>query len=531
MRFSIKNPLTAIALPLGILAALPLCFDSVSYLAFLLQIPLAYLLICSAKEDKVTLKKRYLQGLLYFLGYFCLCFSWFISMYPLEFTGLSKGGAVVVVLAGCVGLSLLQALLSALAFVIFELSARTQIIKNHPILLPVIYSALFTILFYIQTLTWAGTPWGMPYLSQHKNLLLIQTASLFGSHFLNFIISAVNAFAAYALYSFRRSFDKKRAITSLAVAAAIFVSNFAVSTVLYLIPEDENAKKVTVTAIQANISSNEKWSTSAFGSYCQHRELTESAEKSDIILWPETAITDTLKKDGTYYRGISSMAKRLDTTIIVGAFYGDSYTSLFAFYPDGSVDESIYSKRHLVPFGEFVPMKQTLEFLIPPLSKLTMYSANLKKGDGTELFNTPYGKAGGLICFDSIFPALARESTADGAEILLVATNDSWFSDSIGVYQHKAQSVFRSVENGKYTLRSAATGISCVIDSNGRVLAESEPLTTATVTAEAKMLTQRTLYSYIGDTFVYLCIAFVILPLCFEIYSKIKHKNSETQKA
>ena len=145
-------------------------------------------------------------------------------------------------------------------------------------------------------------------------------------------------------------------------------------------------------------------------------------------------------------------------------------------YPDGSMDEVVYAKRHLVPFGEYVPWRPLIEVLIPPLTEINMLSSDFAPGEGTALVSTPFGKVGGLICFDSIYECLTLDSVRDGAELLVLPTNDSWFTDSAAVYMHSAQARLRAIESGRWIVRSADTGISSVIDPRGRSHEELAPL-------------------------------------------------------
>ena len=138
------------------------------------------------------------------------------------------------------------------------------------------------------------------------------------------------------------------------------------------------------------------------------------------------------------------------------------------------------------------------------------------------------GRLGSLICFDSIYEQLALESTRDGAELFLVSTNDSWFFDSAGVYQHQSQSQLRAIECGRYFVRSANTGISTVISPDGELLAWIDPLERGYAVAEVEPTDTRTLYSVIGNTFVYLCIAGVAALAGVGIWRKYKKRETQT---
>ena len=169
----------------------------------------------------------------------------------------------------------------------------------------------------------------------------------------------------------------------------------------------------------------------------------------------------------------SDLAVRCNATVVVGGFVeGEELdeNSLIFVSPDGSIEEKVYSKRHLVPFGEYVPLRKLITTLIPPLAEISMLSEDLAPGTDSNVVDTAAGKLGGLICFDSIYETIALDSVRDGAEIIVLGTNDSWFLDSAAVYMHNAQAKLRAVETGRYIVRSANTGISSIIDPSSESL-------------------------------------------------------------
>ncbi|MEG1457607.1 MAG: apolipoprotein N-acyltransferase, partial [Bacilli bacterium] len=160
-----------------------------------------------------------------------------------------------------------------------------------------------------------------------------------------------------------------------------------------------------------------------------------------------------------------------------------------------------YSKRHLVPFGEYIPFKKSLEKIIPSMKDFQLMG-ELDPGDGFYLQKTEHGKIGGIICFESIFPSIVRGSVNEGAELIILVSNDSWFKDSSAVYQHHKQAIMRAVENNRYIVRAANTGISSFIDNKGRVIEETELLKEEVVNSKVSMISDRSIYSVVGDIIV-----------------------------
>ena len=104
---------------------------------------------------------------------------------------------------------------------------------------------------------------------------------------------------------------------------------------------------------------------------------------------------------------------------------GNYYNALFMVEPDGTFHEEFYAKRHLVPFGEYVPMREVIMTLIPPLAELSALDNDVSPGEGTMLFDTAWGKLGSLICFDSIYEQLTLDSVRDGANLMMISRHSS----------------------------------------------------------------------------------------------------------
>ncbi len=526
MRF--RAPLLFFA---GLFAAAPTSFTALAPLAFVAFIPTLLLLFSDFLKPALTHKPRryYGLGLCFSMGYFMMTFHWFLSMWPLDFvSGMTRLGAVGVIAAACVGLPFLASVGFAFLFYLLAYLSRTRTVRRYPLLLPFAFAAGWTWFAFTQTLTFAGVPWGAQLaLSQHQNLLLVSSASFFGSYFVTFVIAAVNALLAFGILRF---FEGERKVGRLcaALAAGIFVLNFALSSLAYLLPVRES-EKINVAVLQGNFSSAEKWKSDIdmLETYATLAKEA-AAEGATLILWPETAIPYGLTNDVYAKTYLPRLAQETGATHVVGAYSYEQgedgervrRNSLFLFRPDGSVSGQLYHKRHLVPFGEYVPMEWLVDTLFPALGNLEMLNdgSRVTAGDDPALFEEDWGTLGGLICFDSIYPALARDSVAAGAELLLVGTNDSWFFDSRAVYQHNGQAVLRAIENGRYVLRSANTGISSIITAKGEIVDEIPVLTRGQLTAEVSLIEGNTLYTQIGDLFVLLAAVAFHLPFAVELY-------------
>ncbi len=316
-----------------------------------------------------------------------------------------------------------------------------------------------------------GFPWFQPGYSQHGYVPLIQMASL-GS------VSLVTLWLAFLNVLLWRALVGDARLRSALSAALLLLLPWAWGTRVLDAAPKPRGTAVTVALVQGNIPGEMKWS----GNHQREilatfLDLSERAAAGDprpaLIIWPETAT-------GSYLR------RQLDQTMAVSAFAARQRVPVFSglpdwrlgpdgkvqyvngaalFGPDGTLSP-VYAKRHLVPFGERMPF----QWLIPPLGAISLGQAEWTPGSGTVLFPSAAGPFACLVCFESIFPDLARADVRRGARWLVNITNDEWFGNSMALHQHAAMAPFRAVENHVPLARCANTGVTLMADANGRVV-------------------------------------------------------------
>ena len=499
----------------GIFSALPLIFSKIGFIGWISIAPAAYVLINLARNKEIKLSRLYLAALVFFESYFLVVFHWFLAMYPLEFTGISKGAAVFVVLIAWFGVSLIESLVYSLAFLAFGalLRQRKWQSTSSVLLMPLAAASLFVVFEWIQTLDWWGVPWGRLCLGQINSIELFGSASVLGSYFVTFCIVAVNFFLAFCVLSK----DKKQTVCAVC-ALSVFLLNISLGVAADLTYRDSD-RSVRAAAIQGNNPNSNVWDEGSLERMLEvHERLTREAtgNGAEIVVWSETAFPLEFFKTDILTERVSELAKETDTTILVSAFTQSEqsdtiYVSVIEAKPDGSYGESIYNKQRLVPFGEFVPMKDLLTKLIPPLSQLKTLDDNIASGKDSTVLYTDNAVIGAAICYDSIFESVVRASVNNGAELLVVSTNDSWFGTSAALDMHNAQSVLRAVETGRYVVRSANTGISSIISPRGEMLQSLSCGVEGYVVSDVALNTHVTPYMIIGNLFVYICICFCLL--------------------
>lgn len=225
--------------------------------------------------------------------------------------------------------------------------------------------------------------------------------------------------------------------------------------------------------VQTDFDPNAKWDPQRLQEHLVMAEaMTASVaanKAADFILWPEAALPLSLESEA-YVSRLTGLTKAVDTPLVIGTIdrRGAGYGNAVAVIAAEGVQKPVYAKRHLVPFGEYVPFADFL-----PLRKVVPISEDCVAGTGPALLplTTRRGHtfmAGALVCYEDVFPELAREHALAGADVLFVVTNDAWYGREAGAYQHAAHSVLLAAATGLPVVRCGNAGWSGTIDSLGR---------------------------------------------------------------
>ena len=516
----------------GLATATPLLFPKLGFFQWLSLIPMAIVLIAIAGDEKVRPFRVYGLGMIFYMSYYSVIYHWFLYMYPLDFVGLTPALSVVVVLLGCFGIAFVQAIFSSLGFVAFVVISKTRLVRKYPLFMPFVMASIFVVAEWWQTIGWWGMPWGKLAIGQVSFGLLVKSSAIFGPYFVSFIIVAFSFLLAMAIMN-----KTSRRKIALAVAMSLFCLNLALGTIISLGYSEGDGKVVRVAAAQGNVPSGEKWSGGYPALIEMYGEITAlaAADGADMIVWPETALPCDINTEKYQYikEAVREIAVENDITILISTFTTDEesgmyYNSLYEITSDGEFGSDVYKKQKLVPFGEFVPMRDIVVAIFPPLADINMLQSDLKAGDEATVINGEHGKIGCGICFDSAYETVVLDAVRGGAEMIALSTNYSWFKDSRALNMHNAHSQLRAIESGRYVVCSGNTGISSVIDPMGNVLDEVGALERGYAMADVSLRNEPTVYSVIGNSFVYLCMTFTVcLPIASTVLRTRKEQDIE----
>lgn len=515
----------------GILIGLSIVFAEIGIISYVALVPLAYAMYKRMSEAGYSAKKAYLDGFLFYMFFDIVTFHWITYFYPLDFAGIGNIEAIFIILLGWIGLSALQSAFSALVFVLVWKFIKTSTYQRHPILLAPFAAALFAINEWTQTFTWAGVPWARIAISQTKMPILMQSASVLGSYFLTFIVVLINILIAFFIIC-----PNKRRKYAFALLS-VFVFNLALGVAIYFTPSVDEEREIKVASVQGNsyYEMDFLWPSRVLDVYSK---LTRDAVENgaELVIWPEGTfaldIHDKILIEGNSLCEISvlvsALAKELGVTIALGTYCNDEekiHSSMSVFYPDGSSHINAYAKRRPVPFGEFLPFENLVLSIAPVLAQINAFSS-LDEGERSTYFYSDKSddslKVGTLICFDSIYDQLGIDSAKEGAEIFIIPSNDSWFFDSRALNMHHAQNILRTVEQRKYSINCGNTGITSIVNYRGEVISSMPIETEGYIIGTVYASSGRSVYSYIGNLFVYLCVATVITVFAYDAVSRKK---------
>jgi len=395
----------------------------------------------------------------------------------------------------------------------------------------VVIPAVWVSLEYLRSHLLSGLGWNLLAYSQTSWPELIQAAEWTGAWGVSYLIVLVNVAIAGLLV---KGHSLRRAVSHTATAAGCAL--LAVGYGAWRMPQLAGTGAVRVAVVQGNIPQEEKWDDAHRGDIlARYASLTNTAAetKPSLIVWPETSVPGSLSIDEALTQQVIALARRLERPLLVGApiptIANTRVTlrnSAMLVDPEGALQQR-YDKLHLVPFGEFVPFERVMPWLrnlLPPIGDFSpgrdftvFHLRSRLKAEGPRSGLEPRASSlelqfSVLICFEDIFPELARRFVQRGAQLLLVITNDAWFGPTAAAYQHAQASTFRAVELRVPVARAANTGWSGCIDAAGRWIGSvrdssgAELFTEGTYTCDLPLGPGNSVYRRWGDWFAGLCL-------------------------
>jgi len=415
---------------------------------------------------------------------------------------------------------------------------------------------------YSHSLSEVSFPWITLGNSQAYDLPRMQIAeytSVYGLSFLVLCFNVIGFVVVTNLATRTWTIRSRAAMLAGAILVTLYVAPWIygkIEIARYSVSPGADALRVGV--VQPNIDPWEKWNShgeSPWASYDKQladylRETRALAQqRADMVVWPETAIPFRilLPGNGIYWRWLRGNLDTSGVSVLTGlpftVFYDSAHAPLTASYDPvrkRSYDDfnsttllvpghdvgPIYKKIVLVPFAERIPYAATFSFLMEPL-KWNVGIGMWGKGSDTIVFSLPLkegreAKFASMICYESVYPNFVREFVHRGAQFLVIITNDSWWGNTSGAYQHAAYASFRAIENRRWIVRAANGGISGFIDPAGTYHNETTLYTAAAFSGTIGLSEELSFYARHGDMFARSCAG---LAVVFFIVTFLPQRN------
>ena len=346
-----------------------------------------------------------------------------------------------------------------------------------------------------------GFSWGLIGYTQHSGGSLLPLARVGGVAFVSVAVVAINALIAEAFASRPR----RSAVLAVLIAALVLLPGL-----LPLGLAGRAAGTLDVAAVQGNVPRERftglgrrgRVGPEDFTIVDNHMRVTErllGQPKPDLIVWPENSFDRDPRLNADMFDPVVSVLNRIGAPLLAGAILdapdGRFTNTNLLIEPNGEITQR-YDKVHLVPFGEYVPW-HFFRSLVPALDR--ELPSNAIAGKRLVVFRVGTARVGTLVCFESTYPELARGMVRDGAQILIVTTNNASFGTSPAAREHLAMSQMQAVSEGRAVIHAAISGISAVIQPNGKITQEAGLFRPALLRARLPLASGLTPYARYGS--------------------------------
>jgi len=505
--------------------------------------PLLWALLDRDKEgSQLTLRQAaalgYLNGFVWYLGN---CYWIYQTMYL--YGGLDKPVAAGILVLFCLYLGLYN-----LLFAVLVVAARSRLGRIGALLI----SPFAWVAVELARARITGFPWDLLGIAQVDNPVLTRLAPITGAYGLSFVIALVNA-----LWLLRVPIRERRYARPVLTVVIVAGFVFYVSGLRRLQRTNLTEATAQATLVQENLEVGAE----AKGPQPTTQQMLESFSwlslhpgnrlflgmpeapktplvdfpplqdaSTNLIVWPESPAPFE-ERDPQFRTAISALARNAKAPIIVGNIgierntedpRGYSlYNSASFITPQGEF-AGRYDKIHLVPFGEYVPFQRLFFFAKNLLNEVGTFDAGRER----TVFRTNGHRYGVFICYESVFGDEVRRFVENGAEVLINISNDGWYGDTSAPWQHLNMVRMRAIESHRWVLRATNTGVTAVIDPNGRVLAAAPRHLRTSIRVAFGYEHDLTFYAAHGDLFAYACAAITALVLLLSFRGRMPYTET-----
>ena len=469
---------------IGVFAFAPFNYWPLSYVSLL-----GLIWAIKTPQKSTALFSAFLWG----LGFFTFGVNWLhVSIHQFGDAPLVVSYFLVVVLA---------AYLSLYPLLFAYLVRRLQVQRA------VMYPVLWTFTEFLRGWVFTGFPWLQFGYTQIESPFagIAPIFGVTGLTFFTMFVSAVIFNGVFAWLSAPRKITMAVANVLILAVVALLAGYTSKAKYVQELPE----KAVNITLVQGNIEQNLKWDPNYLSQTMEKygRLIGDNLGKTDLIILPEAAFPTYENNIQPFFQMLQSMAEKTNTEVMIGTIYRDeSVGKLFnsiavvgnKAMPYELKTPNRYNKHHLVPFGEYVP----LESLLRPLG--TVFNLPMSAFQSGDFVQKPLSAKNvnftAAICYEIILGAQLQKNKVADSNFILTISNDAWFGNSIGPWQHLQMAQMRALEFGKPVIRATNTGVTAFINAQGEIVAQAPQFVETVLTHKIAPTEGKTPYAVLGDT-------------------------------
>lgn len=488
----------ALAVTSGVLFALAFPNAAISWLIFIALVPL-FIALSRAR----TWREATLLGWASQFAAWLIMVPWVVRVMS-HYGGLPYVTGVLIFVAMCAFLGLYGALF---AFAFWRIAPGDRF--GPWLLVPLAWAAVE----YARTYLLTGFPWNLIAAAIADYTPLLQFDRVAGPYALGVLILLPSILIAWLVVVRPRGIARALAIAGVAIVCFVWWATGIVAAKMFVRPSGLPPARAAL--LQPNISQEMRWNaTNVVTIFKRMMSMTDDAVAggAQVVVWPESTVPLTYATTPFYREAIESVSAARGVDVILGSVAEDEQTSNriwnAAFLVSGGRTIGHYDKIRLVPFGEYVPLRKMLFFARKLVHEVGQFEFGTKDTPLDGKFR--YGPA---ICYEIVYPQIARQQVVHGADVLVTITNDAWYDGTSAPRQHLNQARLRAVENDRYLLRAGTTGISAFVDPSGRVVQKLAMNRQGIIYADFQPRHSVTPYVRFGDWFAWVACAATIIAI------------------
>jgi len=482
----------------GVLFALAFPNAAIGWLMFIALLPL-FVALTRVK----TARGAFLTGWLSQSIAWLIMVPWVVRVMS-HYGGLPYATGVVIFIAMCAYLGMFGGLFA----IVFHRIAPGTTFRRW-LLVPLAWAAVE----YARTYLFSGFPWSLIAASIVDLTPFVQFDRVAGPYALGVLILLPSTLVAWLIVARPKGMQKLFPIAAVVILTFVWWATGLVAAKMLVRPTGTPMARAAL--LQPNISQEMRWDNdNLLLIFRRMMDMTDEATSHNVqvVIWPESTVPLSYASTDFYRQAIEAASRAKNVDIILGSVAEDpEQPNKFwnaAFLVSGGKTIGHYDKIRLVPFGEYVPLRQVLSFAHALVHAVGQFEFGTKDTPLAGRFL--YGPA---ICYEVVFPQIPRTQVVYGANVLVTITNDAWYDGTSAPRQHLNQARLRAVETDRYLLRAGTTGISAIVDPAGQLVQQLEMGKQGIIYAEFQPRMSTTPYVRFGDWFAWVAMAFVIIGM------------------